>query len=229
MQFTPEVIAALETLRQACENDFERHRFDVFKRDLTTPPQVEVVDDTHQRFDGVTYRLLADRHYSNTVPLHRAVWTYYKGEIPIGNYEVHHVDTNKNNNDISNLQLLTRAEHRRAHGHGQIEKICVICGKKFLTVRLKQSCCSRSCGNKLIGQKNSLPKVKKTCPVCGKQFLPADSRNDCCSRSCAAKLRWRNLSPSNKICPICNQAFATNAPNQIYCSRVCKNRARRKH
>ena len=55
MKFTPEVIAALKTLKSAAENDFERHRLDVLEKDLTAPPKVEIIDEKHQKFLGVTY------------------------------------------------------------------------------------------------------------------------------------------------------------------------------
>jgi len=55
MKFTPEVVAALKVLRDNAETDFERHRIDVLERDLTAPPAPEVIDDKHQRFNGVTY------------------------------------------------------------------------------------------------------------------------------------------------------------------------------
>ena len=50
-----------------------------------------------------------------TYRLHRVVWEYYKGEIP-DNMHIHHIDGNKSNNDISNLELLTPHEHAKKHG-----------------------------------------------------------------------------------------------------------------
>ena len=49
------VAELLAELRDLTENDFERHRINVLERDLTSPPTVEIIDDTHQRFNGVTY------------------------------------------------------------------------------------------------------------------------------------------------------------------------------
>ena len=33
-----------------------------------------------------------------------------------GSYDIHHIDRNKRNNHPSNLQILTREEHREVHG-----------------------------------------------------------------------------------------------------------------
>lgn len=45
---------------------------------------------------------------------HRHVWEEAHGPIPDG-YVVHHVDGNPLNNHLSNLQLVTRAEHQQIH------------------------------------------------------------------------------------------------------------------
>ena len=47
--------------------------------------------------------------------LHRYVWEKYYGEIPKGHH-VHHIDLDKSNNDISNLQLMSEEEHIKLHG-----------------------------------------------------------------------------------------------------------------
>jgi len=35
--------------------------------------------------------------------------------LPFSNYQIHHLDKNKLNNDASNLQLVTRRKHRKTH------------------------------------------------------------------------------------------------------------------
>ena len=34
-----------------------------------------------------------------------------------GEYDIHHIDKDKRNNSPNNLKILTRAEHRKEHGH----------------------------------------------------------------------------------------------------------------
>lgn len=48
----------------------------------------------------------------NQTLVHRFVWEYFKGPIPKGS-TVDHIDEDKNNNKINNLQLLTRGENSR--------------------------------------------------------------------------------------------------------------------
>lgn len=229
MKFTPEVIAALATLYAAAENDFEHHRIKVLERDLTAPPQVEIIDETHQKFNGVTYKKNSQGHFANFFPIHRAVWIYCNGEIPEGDYEIHHVDKDKANNDIFNLQCLTRVEHHRIHMKTAParEHICKNCGKVFTSTSTKGhvSCCSKDCLHALsYKQRHEI----RTCALCGKKFsVYKYSHTKCCSASCAAKL-LRSLPSNNmKTCPVCAKEFEAKVSNQIYCSNYCGQITRR--
>ena len=45
---------------------------------------------------------------------HRIVWKRHKGPIPKG-MDIHHKDEDRLNNNIDNLELLSKAEHTRMH------------------------------------------------------------------------------------------------------------------
>lgn len=53
---------------------------------------------------------------------HRYVWESNNGKIPSG-YEVHHINGNTHDNDISNLTLMPKNEHRSYHAKRQIGRI----------------------------------------------------------------------------------------------------------
>ncbi len=223
MEFTPEVIAALQTLKNAAENDFERHRIAVLERDLTEPPKVEIIDDTHQKFDGLTFRKKKDGHYKKDLAIHRIVYNYYKGEIP-ADYEIHHIDENKDNNNISNLIMLTKSEHALQHGSPFVSYHCLVCGKKITRRTAKKSLtCSFKCGRKLVSIRHR--KIKK-CPVCGKNFETFKSNHQkCCSHSCASKLLHINKHTEHyitKTCPVCGVIFERPLSHLTQtCSKKC--------
>lgn len=230
MKFTPEVITALATLRAAAENDFECHRIDVLERDLTAPPNVEIIDDIHQRFNGVTYcERKKDNHYTTGMPLHRAVWTYWNGNIP-ADYEIHHVDHNPKNNAIENLQCLSPSEHKRLHNleMKSHEYTCEICGKKFFSSRIDYQnirYCSKKCNARAFKQNHM---ETRTCIYCGKEFsAPATNNTRFCSKACQNNYlwnnEWKNRRLKAKICPICEQEFIPRGGKQIYCSKSCRN------
>lgn len=56
------------------------------------------------------------RRWTNGVPKHTYVMEQHLGRYLLPNEVVHHIDENKHNNDISNLQLLSSLEHRKLHG-----------------------------------------------------------------------------------------------------------------
>lgn len=232
MKFTPEVVAALEVLRAAAENDFERHRLDVLERDLTAPPVVEVLDENRQRFESVVYRKKSSGHYSQYTPIHREVWRYYFGEIPEG-YEIHHVDEDKANNAISNLQCLSKADHNRIHlsrlrkTAKQTEHVCEYCGKIYLQDNFGiRKFCTVECAQKAQAENRV---IEKTCEVCGAIFQTNDSRVKCCSVSCGNKLGHSLRGTSKeKTCPICGKIFTPQRARQQCCSKTCGYKFRNK-
>ena len=102
------VIDALQVLWNNVETKFERHRVRNLILDLLKgPPKVEVIDDTHQKFNGVTFLKDKTGHFYKMLFIHQVVWNYYGGELPEG-CVLHHKDFDSTNNDIDNLELMTR-------------------------------------------------------------------------------------------------------------------------
>lgn len=64
---------------------------------------------------------------------HVIVWEQHFGEVPAG-MQIHHIDGDKTNNHISNLQLVTPLDHKRLHEgcklvSGEWHKPCKDCGE----------------------------------------------------------------------------------------------------
>lgn len=54
--------------------------------------------------------------------IHRLIWECVNGEIP-PNYDIHHIDGNKLNNSIHNLDMIKNSEHTIKHHLGQKRSI----------------------------------------------------------------------------------------------------------
>lgn len=72
-------------------------------------------------FEGEKYTLRNTGYFGKTrgarTLLHRDVWEYHNGPILKG-FDIHHVDRNKENNRLSNLELIDKAEHARIYATG---------------------------------------------------------------------------------------------------------------
>lgn len=178
----------IEELKSLVDNDFELHRINVLEKDLTAPPTVEIIDDNHQKFDGMLFNKNKGGHFTNHASMHRAVYTYYYGEIPEG-YEIHHVNENKADNDISNLAMLTKSEHSKIHNQTAqpVNVKCGYCGKLFQVSKIhkKQArFCSYSCSAKY--KRGHFPILKK-CQNCNKEFFTTYPLKKFCSAECRDK------------------------------------------
>ena len=78
-------------------------------------------------FDSVKFTLRNNGYYGKTFGdrelIQRYIWRSYNGRIPVG-YDIHHRDRNKENNEIKNLELISKSEHSRrfATGNNQYSK-----------------------------------------------------------------------------------------------------------
>ena len=219
------VIDALDVLWNNVETKFERHRVRNLILDLLKgPPKVEVIDDTHQKFNGVTYNKDTSGHYARHQHVHREVWEYYNGEIPEG-YVIHHIDCNPENNDIENLQLMTQSEHRYLHSILTIgSKICPTCGKSFEATESVKYCSSK-CKNKA---KYSNANLQRQCLFCGKIFKANTPYVKYCSTSCSSKhfhqRRREKLKKETFICAECGKEISgSQKVDGKFCSQKCKN------
>lgn len=196
MQMTDEVVAALEVLRAAAENDFERLAIEKFEAEIADVTRTEILDETHQRFNGVVFQKDSSGRYHAHLGMHRYVWNFFFGEPPEG-YEIHHIDGNPANNNVENLQLLTKAEHYAVHNQmRQKEFVCDFCGKRILKSPAHETdlhFCDDICKGKWRHY-NGKTNTERVCVICGKKFVTkkrGELTAQTCSPHCRNILRWR--------------------------------------
>lgn len=91
---------------------------------------------------------------------HRIVMENHLGRLLADSEVVHHKNNNKKDNDISNLEVMSKSDHSRMHnlerGITFVDLICPNCGSGFrrekrrthLVKGGKRTFCSRSCNGK---------------------------------------------------------------------------------
>ena len=204
--------------------------------------KIQYIENTNLAYcDGYKFRKDKKSGYWLCSTLHKRlhVYVYEKcnGEIPKG-YQIHHIDHNKDNNDISNLMLLTRKEHNKIHKKEMSEQ-----QKQKLRDNLNKNARPKAIewhkseeGRKWHKEHYNKNKDKLhinyefICNVCGKKFESSQANSKFCSNACKSKFRRINgLDLITKKCKICNKEFKTNKyrPAET-CSRKCAGELRKK-
>lgn len=187
----------------------------------------------YQYFNGQKFaKYKGCKYWQNTRTterMHRYVWEFYNGAIPSG-FDVHHIDHNVDNNDISNLELLSKHDHQILHGKEQTEETRA--KKKANADRIRdltkawhRSEEGRNWHKEHYEQmKEKLYVLNKyNCLVCGKEFQSTKiGAKFCCNAHKSKYRRMLGLDLIVKTCPICGKEFKTNKfrPN-VTCSREC--------
>ena len=191
----------------------------------------------HQYFNGLHFTLdEKSGYYENSTihkSMHRYVWEYYNGKIPKG-YEIHHIDGDKGNNDISNLECISKKSHLEIHSRNltpeqrewrrnnlntnarpkAIEWHKSEEGRKFAQKRVRKG----------LEEGKINPRVEYICEQCGNTFIQVKRYgHKFCSGACEQKYRRQNgLNNIEAICVICGKEFITDkySPSKT-CSRSC--------
>lgn len=200
------------------------------------------MSEKYQYFNSVKFtRDDKTGYYCNSTThkrMHVYVWEYYNGQIAKG-YQVHHIDEDKSNNDITNLQLLTQSEHMKLHGSHltseqrdwrknnintnarpkAIEWHKSESGRKWHTEHIKKQ------------REHGAFKQELTCTNCGKFYIgeiSGNSGNNFCSNACKSSYRRKlGVDLVERNCPVCDNIFKVNKyAKTVTCSRSCANKYR---
>jgi hypothetical protein len=119
---------------------------------------------------------------------HRIIMENHLGRKLLKTEIVHHKNEDKTDNRVENLEIMTRAEHNRIHGNGQL-LICKNCGKekwypKSVIDRLANSPEEYLCKKCSMGRNH-----KRICQRCGNEFLGGRNARYC--ENCTRKNKSR--------------------------------------
>lgn len=167
------------------------------------------------------------------IRMHRYVWEFYNGEIPEG-YQIHHMDRDKANNNISNLSLIKTNKHYANHGKerflNETEWFEDFHKKGIEEAKVWHKSEEGKNWHKEQYEQNKDKLHKKIvlhCEYCGSEFETIDTgRPRFCSNKC--KSAWRRkegLDNETRICKQCGVMFVANKYSKTECcSRACSNK-----
>lgn len=164
-------------------------------------------------------------YYVNSMPIHahRWVWINHYGTIPDG-MDIHHIDGNKENNEIENLEIISRSEHLKKHWRE---------GAFDLEQRRKQLSEARQWLKTPQGKKKQREKAKegwrkrklilKKCNNCNENFETFQRWAKCCNQNCYMKYRRKSgIDNIERNCWICNEKFTINKHAKTRtCTKKC--------
>lgn len=159
---------------------------------------------------------------------HRWVWYNVNGNIPKG-FHIHHIDEDKSNNSIENLQLIYSSLHMSLHMTKEKRERA---SKWADTIRplTKQWHSSKEgkAWHKYHAIKTKFSKWDPrslNCIVCGKTYeTKKKSNTKFCTNACKSRFRRDSgVDDITKICLGCKSEFKDNKySKQVYCSRSCR-------
>lgn len=175
------------------------------------------------------YYLSSKKIGTSRIRLHRYMWEKYCGEIPKG-YEVHHKDEDKDNNEISNLELLTKKKHLLWHGENtpvevrykQMDNLEIARDKAIDWHKSEEGRQWHSEMAKSVWKERK--PIKYMCKNCDKTFESLKNNNaKFCSSTCRTAFRVKS-GVDNEIrnCIVCGDEFSINKYRKTKtCSRSC--------
>jgi len=116
---------------------------------------------------------------------------------------------------------------RRNSYKWKTERICALCGKKFIPNVFHQKYCQNPCNTSRAFKKKASEENKKKwqveriCANCGKPFIPQCKAQIYCHNPCDRK---GQLLPEKKKCLFCGKEFVATSKYK-YCSASCRRKA----
>lgn len=190
-----------------------------------------------QFFNGKSFKLQKGEHYFNNGEdkMHTYVWEHYNGKVDKG-YHIHHIDGNKSNNKIENLEKLLGADHLSAHGKKRYQENPEWF-KKFREGTIAYF------KNKVYTEEEKAEQLRRialanlnrkdygfgNCEHCGKNYHKGSWQSRFCHSNCKQAVRRKtNGDKEERECIVCNNKFLIYKYNKTKytCSCACSTKNR---
>jgi|SRR5215831_4132105 len=176
-------------------------------------------------YKGKKYTKHSNGYYSRMerVQLHRIVWEDHFGPIQEG-YCIHHKDKDKTNNDIANLECISKSDHVKHHweigGEDLRQKVKENIKKAHLWRGTAEGREYSSKHHKKLWQNAKI--YKRICTVCNKEFESLSrKKNIYCSSLCHSRGYYDKVK-EQRICQICENKFEIYRYSKtMTCSKTC--------
>lgn len=190
-----------------------------------------------QEFLGKVYRLQGNYFALGKRRLHRVVYAHFNGPIPRGkSWHVHHIDGNRLNNQIENLELLSATQHMSGHGEAWDEErtakhLAALDRARPMAAKWHRSAEGRKWHSDHAKRIDYSPRFEHRCEFCGAVFLSSHSVGvQFCSKNCKTRHRYHSgVDDETRACAACGGEFVANRYARTRCcSRACgRSHARR--
>lgn len=205
-------------------SDYPRPNKELIKR---APNEVEYLGRTYYK-DGT------GRYSIGRIQLSRVIWENEVGPIPKG-YQIHHIDRNPTNNNLSNLLCVPAKEHCEIHKEIQTKEEKDWCrnnlNKNALpeAVKWHKSDVGREWHRQhaLKNRENGCYTHELICSNCGKHYIGEPYKNGgnhFCSGRCKTAFRRKSgVDDVPRICECCGKTFMANKRKGVKtCSKECR-------
>jgi hypothetical protein len=186
---------------------------------------------THQEHFGKKfYKDIKTGYWISTtsprIRAHQWVWLNYHKLIPKG-YHIHHLNNDKSDNNIENLELIRASRHMSHHMQDPKRKLkAKEMADKYRHLTKEWHASPEGIkwhrAHGLLSWITRNP-IQITCKMCSKETQTKTYHQEFCSNACKSKWRRANkIDDIDKTCPACQKQYRTSKYSRSKtCGRAC--------